>query len=79
MAGRLDLRQYVAQVVENLVVCETNNAKAALGQRLLALTIWFNLLQMDVTVNFDDKAGGVTVKIDDEAIDHLLPSKVKSV
>ena len=48
------------------------------AEDLIAFGIVVRLAIVDGTINLDDGAGGVTIEISDEAIDHLLASEVQS-
>jgi hypothetical protein len=49
------------------------------GQDATALDIVLNLLIVHRAIYFYDQAGGVAVKVHDEAINDLLAAEVKSV
>lgn len=65
------------QVIEDVVVGDPDDAEAVRGEEEVAPAIVVGLALVDRTVDFDDEAGGVAVKVNDETADDLLTTEVE--
>ena len=73
------------QLPHNLIIPKSDNPQPQRGQRLLPPGIFILLQIMDIPIHFNPNAAlsktpcdlyGVTVKVNDESLNDLLPPKV---
>ena len=64
------------KLCEHLLVGEAYGSQPALVENVISLLVGIDLLLVDRAIHFDDQGGLVTVKVDNEAVDHLLAAKV---
>jgi len=74
----LDPPHHRGQVFHHLIIPKANNPQPQLGQHLLPPSILLLLQIMDIPIHFNDQPRFVTVKIDDESLNNLLPPKMDS-
>lgn|GEM_PF-6599464 len=66
------------QVLHDLSILKADNPLLHLTQSLLPPGIIFLLQVMDISIHFKDQRRLVTIEIDDESLNDLLPPKVDS-
>jgi hypothetical protein len=69
----------IFEIPEDVLVREADDTYATRRDDLIASLIVTLLILMDTAVNLDDEAGGMTVEVGDESIDHLLPTETRAV
>jgi hypothetical protein len=73
-----NLPHHSGQVLHNLLILKADNPQPHLTQNLLPSGIFFLLQIMDVSIHFKDQPRFVTVKVNDESRDDLLPPEMDS-
>ncbi|WKZ40920.1 MAG: hypothetical protein QY328_02565 [Anaerolineales bacterium] len=73
-----DLPHHRGQVLHDLIIPKADNPQPQRGQHLLPSFIFLFLQVVDIPIYFNDQPRLVTVKIDNESLNDLLPPKVDS-
>ena len=60
----------------DLIVRKANDTEAASSKDEVACKVVIGLLFMDAAVYLNDETDGMAIEIRNEAIDHLLPTKM---
>ena len=71
-----DLPQHSRTLGFHPAVCEPKDMQAALFENPGPLRIIVGLLSMNISIEFHHKSSGVTIKINDKAVNHLLTPKM---
>jgi hypothetical protein len=70
--------QSAIDIRENFVIGDTHNRESQSLKFSVAYRVFLALAQVHRSINLDNLAGGVTVKVNNEAMDQLLPPEVQA-
>lgn len=79
LANRSYLCENIGELIQYLLITKSQYPKSALAQRGIALLIGFPAGIMNFAIDFDDQPKGMTVKVHDEVIYDLLPTKMPAI
>jgi len=61
-----------------LLIAESVDPQASLGQHFTSFSVILSLRQVNITIQLDNQVSGMAVEIYDKAADNLLTAEVKS-
>jgi hypothetical protein len=73
-----DLPHHRGQVPHDLIIPKADNPQPHLSQHLLPPFIFFFLQIVDIAINLHNQACLMTIKVNNESLNNLLPPKVDS-